>query len=148
MRNAIRAPSKLLPKLSRSFCFVSTTSCTRFSYVNDRPDKECMTAVLCGSCRVSASNIGKRGRVCAIRMAALLLSTQEAETVCRALRTDTRRVERRCICVGRELNREKCDGHKLMDPPGSAVRNGDLMGVSQRIRVKESWSGALQEVGD
>jgi hypothetical protein len=50
--------------------FAAATSLTSSPYVNVRPDSECTTAILCASCFLMASKMGRRGSVDAILVVA------------------------------------------------------------------------------
>lgn len=65
----MRSPSALLPPVLRcSLSLAAATSLTSSPYVKRRPDSEWMTAVLCASCFLMASKMGRRGSVDAILM--------------------------------------------------------------------------------
>ena len=63
----MRCPSALCPlQLRCSLSFAAATSLTSSPYVKDRPDNEWTMAVLCASCFLIASKMGRRGSVEAI----------------------------------------------------------------------------------
>ena len=71
---------------------------------------------------MSASNIGNRGRVCAIRLATQLLNAREVATVYIARFANLKAVEGRRITGQDAGERGEGDVHNPMDKPGPEAR--------------------------